>query len=70
MPHTGDIGHIPEALTWQDWLGLTTQELGKLVGNRTLYVNLDTVTQGAYSTRYHSTQEEFSTSCPAAVRCA
>lgn len=61
MPHTGDIGQIPAALTWQDGLGLTTQELGRLVGNRRLYVNLDTVPQGAYSTRYHShsTQEEF-----------
>lgn len=61
MPHTGDIGHIPAELTWKDRLGLTTQELGKLVGNRRLYVNLDTVPQGANSTRYHShsTQEEF-----------
>ena len=61
MEHTGNIECIPPDYVWQDKVGLTTLQLSKLVGNRRLYVNLDTVPPGAHSTKYHthSTQEEF-----------
>lgn len=41
--------------------GLVTKQLGASVGSQKLYVNLDTVPAGAYSTKYHShsQQEEF-----------
>lgn len=61
MEHVGHVDHISEAFIWRDQVGLMTKELGKAVGNKKLYVNLDSVPPGAYSTKYHthSMQEEF-----------
>lgn len=46
---------------WHDAVGLATQSLGEAAGSRRLYVNIDSVPPGAYSTKYHShsQQEEF-----------
>ena len=61
MEHVGNIRMVSPEFTWQDSAGLTTLELSKMVGSQAIYVNLDTVPKGAYSTKYHShsTQEEF-----------
>ena len=61
MIQVGNVNHIPENYFWKDRVGLTTLELSKAVGSERLYVNIDIVPPGAYSTRYHShtSQEEF-----------
>ena len=61
MEGFGNSGNIPAEFTWCDGIGLVTKELGKYGGSRKLYVNLDSVPSGGYSTKYHShtQQEEF-----------
>ena len=59
-----NIQHIEQmdnAYIWRDSAGLVTKALGDAAGSEKLYVNIDTVPPGAYSTKYHShtQQEEF-----------
>ena len=55
------INRLDEPFIWRDQAGLATQYLGKAAGSEKLYVNIDRVPPGAYSTKYHShsQQEEF-----------
>lgn len=55
------IDHLPQDAVWSDKIGLCTRFLGQAAGSRKLYVNVDSVPHGAYSTRFHShsQQEEF-----------
>lgn len=61
MNYKGNINQIPGEFTMSDSVGLVTKELGKSAGSEKIYVNLDSVPVGAYSTKYHShtQQEEF-----------
>lgn len=56
-----NIDRLAEGFVWQDVVGLVTKELGAAGGSRKIYVNVDSVPPGAYSTKYHShsQQEEF-----------
>lgn len=56
-----NVNRLEKDNIWRDALGLTTQMLGGAAGSRRLYVNMDTVPPGSYSTKYHShtSQEEF-----------
>lgn len=55
------IDNLPQDAIWRDKIGLCTRSLGQAAGSRNLYVNIDSVPPGAYSTRFHShtQQEEF-----------
>ena len=55
------IDNLPQDAVWRDKIGLCTRSLGQAAGSRNLYVNIDSVPPGAYSTRFHShsQQEEF-----------
>ena len=55
------IDNLPQDAVWRDKIGLCTRSLGQAAGSRKLYVNIDSVPPGAYSTRFHShsQQEEF-----------
>lgn len=55
------IDNLPSEYVWSDSLGLVTKSLGAAAGSSKLYVNIDAVPPGAYSTKYHShsQQEEF-----------
>ena len=57
----GNIDRLDEQFVWQDHVGLITQSLGAAVGSQKIYVNIDRVPPGAFSTKYHShsQQEEF-----------
>ncbi len=52
---------LSQEFIWQDSLGLVTKSLGLASGSDKIYVNIDLVPPGAYSTKYHShsQQEEF-----------
>lgn len=52
---------LPEEFIFEDSAGLVTKLLGAAGGSQKLYVNIDSVPPGAYSTKYHShsQQEEF-----------
>ncbi|GLB24096.1 mannose-6-phosphate isomerase [Lacrimispora xylanolytica] len=56
-----NVNQLSEQFIWQDKVGLMTKSLGEACGSRKIYVNIDYVPPGAYSTRYHShsQQEEF-----------
>jgi uncharacterized cupin superfamily protein len=56
-----NIGKINEDCVWRDRAGLVTQYLGRAAGSERLYVNIDHVPPGTYSSKYHShsRQEEF-----------
>jgi len=56
-----NIDNLPEDFIWRDSLGLITKSLGAAAGSSRLYVNIDSVPSGGYSTKYHShsQQEEF-----------
>jgi uncharacterized cupin superfamily protein len=56
-----NINRLSDPYIWQDAVGLMTKSLGEASGNQKIYVNIDYVPPGAYSTRYHShsQQEEF-----------
>lgn len=57
----GSLHTLDHSFIWKDAVGLTTKELSKSVGSERIYVNLDIIPPGAYSTKYHSHsyQEEF-----------
>lgn len=52
---------LPAEFLWKDSVGLITKSLGAACGSERIYVNIDSVPPGAYSTKYHShsQQEEF-----------
>ena len=52
---------LGQEFIWQDSIGLVTKSLGAAAGSEKLYVNIDSVPPGGYSTKYHShsQQEEF-----------
>ncbi len=56
-----NIHNLPEEYLWEDSAGLISKSLGEAAGSQKIYVNIDYVPPGAYSTRYHShsQQEEF-----------
>ena len=56
-----NIDRLDEQFIWRDQAGLATQYLGTAAGSEKLYVNIDRVPPGAYSTKYHShsQMEEF-----------
>lgn len=56
-----NIDNLPEEYLWEDSAGLISKSLGEAAGSQKIYVNIDYVPPGAYSTRYHShsQQEEF-----------
>ncbi|MPM00562.1 hypothetical protein SDC9_46789 [bioreactor metagenome] len=56
-----NLDTLEEKFVWKDAAGLMTQYLGEAAGSRKLYVNIDKVSPGAFSTKYHShsQQEEF-----------
>lgn len=56
-----NIDTMEDKFKWQDEAGLITRYLGAAAGSRKIYVNIDTVPPGAFSTKYHShsQQEEF-----------
>lgn len=56
-----NIENLGEDFIWRDKVGLMTQSLGAAVGSEKIYVNIDRVPPGAFSTKYHShsQQEEF-----------
>jgi len=56
-----NIENLNRDFVWQDSAGLITQSLGAAVGSEKIYVNIDRVPTGAFSTKYHShsMQEEF-----------
>ena len=56
-----NIDTLEDKFKWQDEAGLITRYLGAAAGSRKIYVNIDTVPPGAFSTKYHShsQQEEF-----------
>jgi len=56
-----NLDTLEERFVWKDAAGLTTQYLGAAAGSRKLYVNIDRVPVGTFSTKYHShsQQEEF-----------
>ncbi len=56
-----NLDYLPEEYVWKDSVGLITKSLGAVAGSCRLYVNIDSVPPGGYSTKYHShsQQEEF-----------
>lgn len=44
------IDNLPQDAVWRDKIGLCTRSLGQAAGSRKLYVNIDSVPPGAYST--------------------
>ncbi|MEA4895821.1 MAG: cupin domain-containing protein [Oscillospiraceae bacterium] len=56
-----NLDSLSPEFIWQDSLGLITKSLGAAAGSSKIYVNIDSVPQGGYSTKYHShsQQEEF-----------
>lgn len=68
----GSLHTLDHSFIWKDAVGLTTKELSKSVGSERIYVNLDIIPPGAYSTKYHSHsyQEEFFIFCPEPARFA
>ena len=56
-----NLGKLPSEFVWQDSIGLITKSLGAAGGSEKIYINIDSVPPGGYSTKYHShTQmEEF-----------
>jgi uncharacterized cupin superfamily protein len=56
-----NIDNLPKEYLWEDSAGLISKSLGEAAGSQKIYVNIDYVPPGAYSTRYHShsQQEEF-----------
>ena len=56
-----NIEKLSEQFIWNDEVGLVTKSLGESAGSQKLYVNIDYVPPGAFSTKYHShsQQEEF-----------
>lgn len=56
-----NINNLDEKFVWSDKAGLITQSLGAAAGSQKIYVNIDKVPPGAFSTKYHShsQQEEF-----------
>ena len=55
------VDRLDKEFVWNDQAGLATQYLGAAAGSEKMYVNIDRVPSGAYSTKYHShsKQEEF-----------
>ena len=58
---TGNSRSLGPSFIWKDAAGLITGDLGKSVGSERIYIHLDTIPPGAFSTTYHShsCQEEF-----------
>ena len=56
-----NIEKLSKQFIWNDEVGLVTKLLGESAGSQKLYVNIDYVPPGAFSTKYHShsQQEEF-----------
>lgn len=56
-----NIDNLAEEYLWEDSAGLKSKSLGEAAGSQKIYVNIDYVPPGAYSTKYHShsQQEEF-----------
>ena len=56
-----NVDGLDEGFIWRGRAGLATQYLGAAAGSERLYINIDRVPPGAYSTKYHShsKQEEF-----------
>ncbi|MDW2796915.1 cupin domain-containing protein [Clostridium boliviensis] len=56
-----NIEKLSEQFIWNDEVGLVTKSLGESAGSQKLYVSIDYVPPGAFSTKYHShsQQEEF-----------
>lgn len=56
-----NIESLPESFIWRDDTGLVTKSLGEAAGSQKIYLNIDYVPPGEYSTKYHShtQQEEF-----------
>ena len=56
-----NIEKLSKQFIWSDEAGLVTKSLGDAAGSQKLYVNIDYVPPGAFSTKYHShsQQEEF-----------
>lgn len=56
-----NTGMLEDRYVWKDKAGLVTKYLGNAAGSKRIYVNIDSVPPGAYSTKYHShsSQEEF-----------
>lgn len=56
-----NIDELDEKFIWRDKAGLATMSLGSAAGSGRIYVNIDRVPPGAFSTKYHShsRQEEF-----------
>ncbi|MBE5992260.1 MAG: cupin domain-containing protein [Paenibacillaceae bacterium] len=56
-----NIETLSKQFIWSDEAGLVTKSLGEAAGSQKLYVNIDSVPPGAFSTKYHShsQQEEF-----------
>ncbi|MFA6846422.1 MAG: cupin domain-containing protein [Sphaerochaetaceae bacterium] len=61
MKQVGNINELDEAYIWRDKAGLVSKELGKSVGSKKIYANMDIVPPRCLSTKYHShsQQEEF-----------
>lgn len=59
--NTGNTHSLDPSFIWKDAAGLITKELGKSIGSERIYIHLDIVPPGAFSTSYHShsCQEEF-----------
>ncbi len=57
----GSIKELDENYIWRDKAGLITKELGRSVGSKKIYANMDIVPPKCFSTKYHShsQQEEF-----------
>lgn len=58
---TGNSTTLDQSFIWKDAAGLITKDLGRSVGSERLYIHMDIIPPGAYSTMYHShsCQEEF-----------
>ena len=56
-----NLDSLPSEFVWQDSIGLITKSLGAAAESSRLYVNIDSVPPGGYSTKYHShsQQDEF-----------
>ena len=56
-----NLDSVPSEFIWKDSIGLITKSLGAAAGSSRIYVNIDSVPPGGYSTKYHShsQQEEF-----------
>lgn len=56
-----NIESLSDSFIWSDSMGLITKSLGEAAGSKKIYVNIDTVSPNAFSTKYHShsQQEEY-----------